>query len=125
MNLDAECARCGAQICGSIVGDKEKVITLCRNALGVLQEEGVYAFFIYLKWKKDEGGKFIWPKIIDLLKKPEIGILINTINTNGCGFNNDVENALIDKTQNLNILLMMRKLMSKSLTYALYGLRGG
>lgn len=53
-NLDAACAKLGAKLASSGNKDTENSIT---KALGVLEEQGVYALFLYLIAR--ESGKFV------------------------------------------------------------------
>jgi len=53
-NLDAACAKLGAKLGASGNKDTENSIT---KALGVLEEQGVYALFLYLIAR--ESGKFV------------------------------------------------------------------
>lgn len=53
-NLDAACAKLGAKLGASGNKDTENSIT---KALGVLEEQGVYALFLYLIVR--ESGKFV------------------------------------------------------------------
>lgn len=49
-NIDFECARASEKIRQKIEGLTDKdVETEITKALGVLQEEGLYAFFLYIK----------------------------------------------------------------------------
>jgi hypothetical protein len=54
LNLDQQCARFGHDMCQAVSGvyqgkeKKTKTENLITKSLGVLQEDGVYAFFLYL-----------------------------------------------------------------------------
>ena len=52
VNLDAQCARYAALIEGEIrPKDASKLEILARNGLGVLREQGIYALFMYLRYR--------------------------------------------------------------------------
>src|SRR5690606_1197050 len=53
-NLDAACAKLGAKLASSGNKDTENSIT---KALGVLEEQGVYALFLYLHAREKQWGQ--------------------------------------------------------------------
>lgn len=62
-NLDAACAKLGAKLGASGNKDTENSIT---KALGVLEEQGVYALFLYLIAR--ESGKFV-PALLQFMEE--------------------------------------------------------
>lgn len=62
-NLDVACAKLGAKLAASGNKDTENSIT---KALGVLEEQGVYALFLYLLVK--ESGKFV-PDLLEFMEQ--------------------------------------------------------
>lgn len=62
-NLDAACAELGAKLGASGNKDTENSIT---KALGVLEEQGVYALFLYLIAR--ESGKFV-PDLLQFMEE--------------------------------------------------------
>ena len=67
INLDFECAKAGAALAGALPKkDGEDVV---RKCLAVLQENGVYACFIYaFSLKEGKGGKKVIGQMAGLLK---------------------------------------------------------
>jgi len=113
-NLDLQCAAFGKRLAGQI-GDKEK--ELFTDALSVLEEQGIYAFFLFLESGKNEVRKMISHACRDFLRqtpaaKPLLGDLPN-----------DVFSALQTLAGNLDDLLLARDLLRQSLVYARYHAR--
>ena len=97
--------------------DKEarRLGTIIRNALGVLREDGVFAFYLFLRYRWEDGGKVIWPQLKALWQNDAIGPLLT-----GAGSDRDQVIALTD---DLQALLLARDVAERTLVYALYGLR--
>lgn len=112
-NLDLECAVTSEEITKGLT-QKEKIKEAepaITSALGVLQEDGVYAFYLYLNAKK----KDIYPKII----KHSVGLLHRVFP----GEQYDTKDSLIvarDLSENLGRLLMAKELLERTLVYARY-----
>lgn len=102
-NLDIECAKLGAQL-GSKSDDK----TL-TEALSVLEEQGVYAFFLFLAQKDKRRG--ITEACTAFLKVHLPG---------GFGSDNDVFKAIQDIATDIDKLLLTRDLLRQSLIYGRY-----
>jgi hypothetical protein len=95
--------------------DVENTVT---KALGVLQEDGVYACFLYLLAKEKEPGKRVIEQMLDLLE----GL--------GFGWNKPVKENSPDVvlkhitdyvTQDLERLLLAKETLEQMLIYARYG----
>jgi hypothetical protein len=99
--------------------DVENTVT---KALGVLQEDGVYACFLYLLAKEKEPGKKVIEQMLDLLE----GL--------GFGWNKPVKENKVDLcpdvvlkhiidhvTQDLERLLLAKETLEQMLIYARYG----
>lgn len=99
--------------------DVENTVT---KTLGVLQEDGVYACFLYLLAKEKDNGKAVVAEMLDLLDKL------------GFGWNQPRNNEQIDLrpeivlkhitdnvTQNLERLLLTKETLEQMLIYARYG----
>ncbi|HOS80204.1 MAG TPA: hypothetical protein PLQ85_03955 [Anaerolineae bacterium] len=116
-HLEAVCARYGSEIVQRKGGDKEagRLGTIIRNALGVLREDGVFAFYLFLRYRWEDGGKVIWPQLKALWQNDAIGPLLT-----GAGSDRDQVIALTD---DLQALLLARDVAERTLVYALYGLR--
>ncbi len=115
LNLDYRCMEYGQKI--DKISDS-KLENNLRKALGVLQEDGVYAMFLWLE-NKDE-TKEIRKKLTELLNESDIRkhLLTNSSNFPD-GFSEFCE-KLREVAQDIDKLLFMKKLLERTLTYALY-----
>lgn len=105
-NLDLKCAQVGEQI-GTAA--EEKILT---DALGVLEEQGVYAFFLYLKAKNIK----ISNQCLEFLKQtPEDSPLIPANNNS-----KDIFAMLQDLAKDLDKLLFARDLLLQVFVYSRY-----
>jgi hypothetical protein len=103
--LDMKCAEYGEKIGREVSED------LLRKSLGVLQEDGVYAFFLWCKSKEEK----IKENAFAFLK--EDGVL-NHLFT---GEETDQLKAIRDKFKdNLDALLFAKELLERTLVYARY-----
>ncbi len=96
--------------------DVENTVT---KALGVLQEDGVYACFLYLLAKEKDSGKAVVEGMLDLLKQ-------------GFGWEKPMNNGKIrpeivlkhitdNVTKDLERLLLAKETLEQMLIYARYG----
>lgn len=117
-NLDRLAAQHAQQIIERTKGEKPSELdNTITKTLGVLQEEGIYACFLYLLAKEEENGAVIVEEMLNLLDslgfswgKPE-----NTSPEN-------VLNYITDKvTVNLERLLLAQETLEQMLIYARYG----
>lgn len=123
-NLDLLCFEHGTKI--PILGN-EKNENIIQKSLGVLEENGIFAFILFLgakgafknnNLKKEEKiARNIKEKICELLKKQEINLLKDNINTND---QKEVIDAFRSIGENLNKLFLAKMLIEKTLIYALY-----
>ncbi|MGH9840146.1 MAG: hypothetical protein ACREEM_15300 [Blastocatellia bacterium] len=127
-NLDRLAAQCAQKIISRAVDekkvdDKEKkklagnVDNTVTKALGVLQENGVYACFLYLKAKEKENGDVVVEEMLNLLAGLGFGW--------GKPANNSAEEVLKHITEkvtdNLERLLLAKESLEQMLIYARYG----
>ncbi|HID65324.1 MAG TPA: hypothetical protein EYP49_21615 [Anaerolineae bacterium] len=117
MLIEPRCAFFGSRIADEKSVDSKRLQTVVRNSLGVLREEGLFAFYLYLKYRWDEGGQVIWEQIKSLWEDEVTGPLWK-------GGLEDRE-GVIALTESLYELVLAREVAEKALTYALYGLRAG
>ncbi|MDM7913339.1 MAG: hypothetical protein QUS09_09605 [Methanotrichaceae archaeon] len=116
VNLDQLCAKYGWQIAyevHNVIGKQsENHIT---KSLGVLQEDGVYAFFLYQESRgsrEKEGAEKIKNCAKELLKEANITGFQNS---------NDPLQAVRDHLANdLDQLLLAKRLLEQALIYARY-----
>lgn len=96
------------------VSDVDNTIT---KALGVLQENGVYACFLYLKAKEKDNGDVVIEEMLNLLDS--LGFGWGKPATNKV---EDVLHHLMEKvTVNLERLLLAKETLEQMLIYARYG----
>lgn len=107
-NLDMECAKLGAQLAKQ---SDDKALT---DALSVLEEQGVYAFFLYLNQKKER--RRVNNSCRDFLKRHLPG---------GFGADNDAFKATQDIARDIDKLLLARDLLRQSLIYGRYHAKAG
>jgi hypothetical protein len=108
VNLDLECAKLGQQLAAEDGVDEK----LLNDALAVLEEQGVYAFFLYLKARgaggagrsKDACAKF-------LRRVPQGSPLLD---------GGDELASLERLCQDLDNLLFARELLRQALVYGRY-----
>ena len=115
-NLEAVCASYGSAIEGrkAEARDAKRLETLIRNALGVLREDGVFAFYLFLHYRQGEGGGVIWDEIRRLWQDAALGPLLAAPGG---------KPQVIQLTDDLPALLLAREVAERTLIYALYGLR--
>lgn len=109
-NLDFICIKYGQQIPDK---DSENII---RKALGVLKEDGVYAMFLWLETK----GNGLLKKLTPLLNEPIIKkSLLNESDIFPDDFKGMTE-KLRDIANDIDKLLFLKKILERTLIYALY-----
>lgn len=112
-NLDLACARAGQAIAEKPSKELEKLVT---SALAVLEEQGVYALFLFLKTRGGKAAPIIEQKVREFLKTtPQRAPLLS-----GDG---DVFALLQSMSEDLDKLLLARDLLRQALVYARYHAR--
>lgn len=112
-NLDLACARAGQAIAEKPSKELEKLVT---SALAVLEEQGVYALFLFLKTRGGKAAPTIEQKVREFLKTtPQRAPLLS-----GDG---DVFALLQSMSEDLDKLLLARDLLRQALVYARYHAR--
>ena len=112
-NLDLACARTGQAIAEKPSKELEKLVT---SALAVLEEQGVYALFLFLKTRGGKAALTIEQKVREFLKTtPQRAPLLS-----GDG---DVFALLQSMNEDLDKLLLARDLLRQALVYARYHAR--
>ncbi|MDD5688861.1 MAG: hypothetical protein PHQ76_01105 [Caldisericia bacterium] len=110
LNLDYLCTKTGQEI--GETGDK----TILQKALGVLREDGVYAMFLWLEKEDNEIRK----KMNNLLNNEEIKKYL--LQNSKC-FPDDFKGfcgMLSEVAKDIDRLFFLKKILERSLTYALY-----
>lgn len=112
LNLDYICMKYGQEISKIHNSNLENNL---RKALGVLREDGVYAMFL---WAEDK-DKNTRGKLISLLNEESIKKYLNDSQDFPGDFTNFC-NKLKDVAQDIDKLLFLKKILERTLTYALY-----
>ena len=123
LNLDYRCMEYGQKI--GKISDSNLESNL-RKALGVLQEDGVYAMFLWLEKNASDVRK----ELVELFNKEDETTHVKLSNyflksnksfsqDDFDGFCNDLREVAID----IDKLLFMKKLLERTVTYALYHAR--
>ena len=112
-NLDLACARTGQAIAEKPSKELEKLVT---SALAVLEEQGVYALFLFLKTRGGKAAPTIEQKVREFLKTtPQQAPLLPD--------DGDVFALLQSMSEDLDKLLLARDLLRQALVYARYHAR--
>ena len=112
-NLALACAKTGQAIAEKPSKELEKLVT---SALAVLEEQGVYALFLFLKTRGGKAALTIEQKVREFLKTtPQRAPLLS-----GDG---DVFALLQSMSKDLDKLLLARDLLRQALVYARYHAR--
>ena len=114
-NLDLACARTGQAIAEKPSKELEKLVT---SALAVLEEQGVYALFLFLKTRGGKAAPIIEQKVREFLKTTPQRAPLLSGNGNG-----DIFKSLQSMSEDLDKLLLARDLLRQALVYARYHAR--
>lgn len=107
-NLDVECAKLGRELAQLDKVD-DKTLT---SALSVLEEQGVYACFLFLNAQSGPAGRKVSAELAKFLQKvPAESPLLG---------NGDLFNALQALAGDLDKLLFARDLLRQALVYGRY-----
>jgi hypothetical protein len=122
VNLDAVCAEHAYTIVKGVAptgelskGDKSELENTITKSLGVLQEQGVYAFFLFLEYRTEKpGAKQTVHQSWELLRTAKLPL-------KELPKNNRVDWVELRKlTEKLDDLLLARELLEQTLIYARY-----
>jgi hypothetical protein len=123
-NLDRLCFEYGIEI---PVPGNEKNENIIQKSLGVLQEDGVFAFILYIKAKgafktkdckeEDKIAGSIKLQVCNLLKEQRISLFRDKIEPDN---QRDVIEAFKSLGEGFESLLLAKALIEKTLIYALY-----
>jgi len=123
LNLDYRCMEYGQKI-GKI--SDSKLESNLRKALGVLQEDGVYAMFLWLEKNASDVRK----ELVELFNKEDETTHVKLSNyflkSNKSFSQDDFDefcNDLREVAKDIDKLLFMKKLLERTVTYALYHAR--
>ena len=120
LNLDYRCMEYGQKI-GKI--SDSKLENNLRKALGVLQEDGVYAMFLWL----EKNARDVRKELVELFNKEDETTHVKLSNyflkSNKSFSQDDFDEFcknLQEVAKDIDKLLFMKKLLERTLTYALY-----
>lgn len=118
INLDRLAAKHAQAIIERTKGKKaSEVDNTVTKALGVLQENGVYACFLYLLAKEKENGEVVVDEMLELLD--ELGFRWDKPNNKD---SQTILSHISDKvTVDLERLLLAKETLEQMLIYARYG----
>lgn len=106
-----------ALIRGTAEKKASEVDNSITKALGVLQEDGVYACFLYLLAKEKDNGAAIIEQMLELLSKMGFGWDKPSHNDAATVLAHITENVTVD----LERLLLAKETLEQMLIYARYG----
>lgn len=109
--LDLKCAQAGETLAQIERVDEE----LLNSALAVLQEQGLYACFLYLRAQGKKPATELSNKLFEFLCTiPSLNLKANDA---------QMPNAIAQLSENLDNLLFARELLLQALIYARYHLK--
>lgn len=113
-NLDLACAQTGRSIAEGAQGKPKETEKFVNAALGILEEQGVYAMFLYLGTTKNL-AKQVEASLCGFLEKTPTG---NPLLGKG-----EVLSSVSKMSEDLDRLLMAYDLLRQALVYARYHVR--
>jgi len=115
-NLDYLAARHAQELVKNIPGDAKDAENTFTKTLGVLQENGVYACFLYL-YAREKKGAAIADEMLTLLRALDFPAL-----PQGSSGKEDVLKYVAEQVAgNLHSLLLAKEALEQMLIYARYG----
>lgn len=112
-NLDLACAKVGKTIAERPSKELENLVT---SALAVLEEQGIYALFLFLKTRGGSAANNVNKELYEFLKAtPEQAPVLSN--------NADIFTSLEQLANDLDKLLLARDLVRQTLVYARYHAR--
>ncbi|EKQ67324.1 hypothetical protein OsccyDRAFT_3581 [Leptolyngbyaceae cyanobacterium JSC-12] len=124
LNLDRLAAQHAQAVIANTKDSKSSdVKNTVTKALGVLQEDGVYACFLYLLAKEKELGKKVIEQMLDLLEGLGFGWNkpVNEDGTINLSPGAVLKHISDHVTQDLKRLLLAKEMLEQMLIYARYG----
>lgn len=118
LNLDQLAAQHAQKIISSTSGKKASVLdNIVTKTLGVLQENGIYACFLYLLAKEKDDGVVVVNAMLDLLDKLNLGWDKPENGNPEKVLSHISEKVVVD----LERLLLAKETLEQMLIYARYG----
>lgn len=122
--LDLTCADYGFKMMDETkraLTEKSKVENHLQKSLGVLQEDGVFAFFVYQAAKGKEAREPLIDQSVKLLK--EVNIMKDVALEGNMTQKLEQIREALNKEDRLDRLILAKKVLGRSLTYAWYHAR--
>lgn len=120
--LDLTCADYGFKTISELQKDcrldKSKIENHLRKSIGILEEDGIFAFFVYQVDKEKDGGTQITCKMVDMLKEFNIFRDIDCSEDTLSNLNKIREFLACEDS--LDKLALIKKIVGRALTYALF-----
>ncbi|TXD34817.1 hypothetical protein FRC96_12215 [Lujinxingia vulgaris] len=111
--LDMKCAELGQKL----VANKAVKETLLTDVIGVLEEQGLYAAFLFLKSKKNkDGANEVYSKSFEFLRTTPTASPLVASKDGG----SDALGPIKELSKDLDNLLLARELVRQALVYARY-----
>lgn len=114
-NLDIRCAEIGRELANIEIDGKALEEKVLNEALAVLEEQGPYAMFLYVRARHNEVAQAFQNHCVSLLKE----VFGDKIPANA-----DALETVKQLAENLDDLLFARDLLRNALGYARYHLKG-
>ena len=114
-NLDYLCAKYGQEL--SEIKDEN----ILQKALGVLREDGIYAMFLWLE-NKNKNARH---KILSLLNDKDIKSYLLQDSSNFPEEFDKFCKKLVSVLEDVDRLFLLKKILERTLTYALYHVKAG
>lgn len=119
VNLDLKCAATAQQIAQKLEGEE-----LVGKVLGILQEDGVYACFLYLFSRKDEhGAGDIFNNLLTLLYNSECPLGLTDAEKISKLEYSDLPRVIGRLGENLDQLFFAKEIMERTLIYTRYNVK--
>jgi hypothetical protein len=109
-NLDVNCAELGRKL--SVIDKVDE--KLLGDSLSVLEEQGLYAFFLYMKAHGKEPGKEVIAKCHQFLR--DNPVICQKLQSS----KSDVFDSVQELSQKIDDLIFARELLIQALVYARY-----
>ncbi|MHA1796689.1 MAG: hypothetical protein ACTSUK_11305 [Promethearchaeota archaeon] len=122
-NLEYYCSQCAQEIIDICQNNRDKDLeNRITQALGVLQGDGFFAFYLFIKYRDlnkeknnpNEKKWPVWQKLSALLKDENVGAPLP---------DDADDKAVLELTKDLYLLLLAKQLVERVLIYARYGIR--
>ncbi len=127
VNLDYLCAEKAGRLVDKFLSGGLPVIVArnhVQNSMGVLQEDGLYAFSVYQVYRKGKGGESLEALVSELLLDTRVSSLFFSAHNPPAQSQSSGPGLMMRLTaQSLDRIFMAKDLIMRVLVYAYYHLR--